>query len=354
MAKMKYQDLIKQIEALSIKEQKAIAKKLIKQLQAPKHSPSMLGEEDISDFGSNEIVCPHCGSTHTIKKGYSNDGKIHRYLCKDCGKRFRRTTGSVLSNSKKDAEIWEKYILLLLKGCTLEVCAKGAGISIPTAFAWRHKILAAMSMGQENVVMSGIAEMDETFIPISYKGNHKHSTTFTMPRKPYHRGSDNREYTKACVLCALDRSGNNYAKMVCAGQLTAKLLDGIVPKIFDTNSIVITDGSKAIGKFFKTSPIEHVTIVAKNNHKFPKKSVYHINNINNFHTRFKKYLLKYNGVATKYLNNYVGLFLWLEANRIAAKNSAAEAVSTVLQVGSYIPNKEFGTWARKPALAPVA
>jgi hypothetical protein len=34
--------------------------------------------------------------------------------------------------------------------------------------------------------------------------------------------------------------------------------------------------------------------------------IYHIQNVNAYHSRLKKWIAKFNGVATKYLANYLG------------------------------------------------
>lgn len=41
---------------------------------------------------------------------------------------------------------------------------------------------------QNSVELNGVVEADETFFALSFKGNHKKSTTFTMPRKAHKRG----------------------------------------------------------------------------------------------------------------------------------------------------------------------
>ena len=79
-----------------------------------------------------------------------------------------------------------------------------------------------------------------------------------------------------------------------------------------------------------------------------------LDNLMGFHARFKAYMSGYKGVATKYLNNYVGLFVWMENYRQAARGEEVEATSTVLEFGSYTPTRSFSTWEHEPALAPVA
>lgn len=42
--------------------------------------------------------------------------------------------------------------------------------------------------------------------------------------------------------------------------------------------------------------------------KSHKKGIYHINNVNGHHSRFKKFMIKFHGVAIKYLNKYVSWY----------------------------------------------
>lgn len=72
---------------------------------------------------------------------------------------------------------------------SIRKCAEIVGISIPTSFLWRHKILDAIRAYIGIGHVSGVVEAHETFFRISYKGNHSKSSTFTMPCKPYKRGT---------------------------------------------------------------------------------------------------------------------------------------------------------------------
>ena len=148
---------------------------------------------DISEFAEETPVsCPYCGSTNVIKWGFSKDRVTRRYKCMDCPYTFSRTTNTVISHTHKDTSVWEEYILLTLEGASLHACAKRCKIAVATAFSWRYKIMAALATDLDTKQLSGVVEMDETFVRISYKGNHKNSKTFKMPRPTYKRGPDNR------------------------------------------------------------------------------------------------------------------------------------------------------------------
>ena len=43
-----------------------------------------------------------------------------------------------------------------------------------------------------------------------------------------------------------------------------------------------------------------------------KEGIYHIQHINAVHSKFKKWMNRFNGVATKYINNYMYWFKWLQ------------------------------------------
>ena len=105
---------------------------------------------DISGQNSLEKViaakevskCPHCDSTHFVKNGTKCNNQ--RYLCRDCKKSFVEQTGTILYNSQKGIEVWEKYIHCMIEKYPLRKCAKICDINLATAFAWRHKILDAL------------------------------------------------------------------------------------------------------------------------------------------------------------------------------------------------------------------
>ena len=67
------------------------------------------------------------------------------------------------------------------------------------------------------------------------------------------------------------------------------------------------------------------------------KGSFHIQNINNLHYRFQRFLATYNGVSTKYLNHYVNLFVWIENHKkIANATLEKELLNTLTMNNTYI------------------
>ena len=107
-------------------------------------------------------------------------------------------------------------------------------------------------------------------------------------------------HNKVCVLTALDRQKHSFNKPVGYGKVNKDQVAILQHRIND-NSILITDGDRSY-KVLKDVKLKQL--------KFgkPQSKVYHLNNINNFHSHLKKFMIRFNGVATKYLDNYVNYF----------------------------------------------
>lgn len=340
--------LIQNLDAYPPEQQREAAQALLRYINEPRGAARLLAGEKLSDYDRESIIaCPYCGSVHANKYGYMRDRVTQRYRCCDCAKTFARHTNTVISRTRKDMSVWEDYILLTLKGESLAVCAKRCNMTISTAFAWRHKILAALAECVGDEVLSNVVEIDETFFRVSYKGNHKKSKNFKMPRPAYRRGSDNRGKMRdrVTVFCAVERGRKAYAEVFCTGAISTRILKSYLPDRFDDDTLILSDGLNVYKSYFASTKLEHRGIPAKQRGK----GINHINNVNNFHHRLKEFMGKYNGVSTKYLNNYVSLYTWLDNARLAAKADAHGVATEILKFGSYRPYREFRTWPRTPA-----
>ena len=306
--------ILQTAKCLSSEELKRISDALLKMLSQT---------TDIHGVSVQHVEkCRKCGDAHIVKFGKDKNGK-QRYKCKSCGATFTETSCSALSHTRHSEIVWETYIHLLLTGASLEECAFQCGISVRTAFIWRHKILMILQQDQSNRIMAGIIEADETYFPISYKGNHKKSKRFVMPREAYCRGSDNRSNNvpKACVMCAVERNGQSYSEVLGDGQSTTKMVNYAFEKRVAPDSIMLTDGGRAMYNYFsKKKDVDLITLKSSmsgsHNGGDPEiRGIYHIQTVNNFHTRLRRFLRRHNGVSTKYLNHYVGLFAWIENHK---------------------------------------
>jgi len=258
---------------------------------------------------SKGVVCLHCESTKVIKHGKKKN--VQRFRCKDCGKTFNDLTLTPMANSKVSPEQWVDYAKCMVLGFSIRKSATYCKISVKTSFYMRHRLLDAVRNFQGIGEVSGIVEMDETFLPESFKGNHKKSD-FKMPRDARKRGKQVKKRgisnEQVCIATAIDRENNIIFEMVNKGRIGTIDLERLFKDRLDPNSLICTDSHPSYNKFVKKYASEHIKI-ASGKHK---NGVYHISHVNSLHSKFKKWITRFNGVATKYLPNYLHWFKWMQ------------------------------------------
>lgn len=252
---------------------------------------------------ASETACPICSSNHIIKNGHRKDG-AQKYVCKECKHSFVSTVNSICYYSKKDLSVWEKYIDCMMDGLSIRKTAERCGMHRNNAFVWRHKILDALQNMANGVSLNGVVEADETFFPISYKGNHKNSE-FTMPRHAHKRGHQHHlrglSHEQVCVPCAVNGNGLSIAKITNTGRPSTKNINSLLNNRIQEDSILVTDKSSAYIKFALQNSLELVQMESGKS----TNGMYHIQHINGYHSQLKRFMRPFNGVATKYLNNYL-------------------------------------------------
>ena len=180
-----------------------------------------------------ECYCIYCEGKHVVKNGKRKDG-VQRCLCRDCHRSFIASTDSITSRTRKSISVWAAYLKCMLDQKTLKQSSEECRISVSTAFTWRHKILDTLSELTEKTYLTGVVEADETFFNVSFKGNHKRSHDFSMPRKAHKRGNDvhakGLSSEKVCVPCAVNDCGISYAKPGKLGKISSDCITDIFGK----------------------------------------------------------------------------------------------------------------------------
>lgn len=252
------------------------------------------------------FVCPNCGATHIVRHG-TYKGK-QRYLCRNCNSTFNDMTNTPMSRTKFP-EKWNPFVECMLKGYSLRKSAEIVGVSYVTLFYWRHKILAALTQTDEKP-FEGIVEMDETFFLHSEKG--KKNLKNRKPRKrggsAKYRGTSNEQ---VCVLVARDRSKNTFSKVATMGKINIKRVNELVGSRFNYMNILCTDGLKGYTTFADSKDMDHYELIQHRTYK----GIFHIQNVNAYHSRLKKWIDRFNGVSSKYLDNYLAWFKFLDSKQ---------------------------------------
>lgn len=262
-------------------------------------------------------VCPYCGSLHIVKNGM-NKGK-QRYFCKTCKKNFVSTTNSIAKYSRFTQETWANYVDCMLSGLSVRKTAQICGIDYKTAFYWRHKIMGSLKEVLDGkLTLQGVIEADETFFPVSYKGNHS-KDGFIMPRKPHKRGERAKKRgisrEKVCVSCMIDQDKNIQSEIAGLGRITTEQLEKL--NKIGANSILVTDKALAYIRFASNNGFELIRLKAGKEYK---RGLYHLGHINAFHSTLKRFMSVFNGVSTKHLSNYLNWHIWLVKTAETVRN----------------------------------
>ena len=253
---------------------------------------------------SEGVECPYCEGIYIVRNGHRKTDNAQRYLCRECGKSFVATTYSVASGTRKSLGTWKKFFECMVNGFSVRKTAEICGIHKNTAFIWRHKVLDALSAIQEEVEMQGIVEADETFFPLSYKGNHSKSS-FVMPREAHERGHSVKKQglsdEQVCTVCAVNRKGLAVSKVGKLGKVSSDCLEAVLSEHILWDTVICTDKEKAYRRF---SEYNNYNLIQLENGK-ASKGIYNIQHINSYHSQLKNFMYRFKGVSTKYLNNYL-------------------------------------------------
>ncbi len=252
--------------------------------------------------------CPRCKSTNIWSKG-SYKG-VKRLKCNDCNKYFSSTSGTALYYIHK-TEKWQAYLQCMKEGLTLRQSALRLGISLQTSFNWRHKILSSLSE-MESDHFTGIVEADEIYLHFSEKGK-KH-----LKRKPRKRGNDGsklKKEHKLGVLITADRNGHKLARVVGRSTMRKEALAEALGGKIDKSAVFCTDSYKVYRGLAKKDGLNHMAVTHLGR-PIQKNKAYHIQTVNNLHKELRDHLSKFNGVSSKYLQNYLYWFL-AKVNKLA-------------------------------------
>ncbi len=222
------------------------------------------------------LSCPRCGSTEFHRHGC--DLSIQRYRCKECARTFKETVNTPLHwihNKKK----MHDYIETMYDRKSIRAAADEIGICEVTSFNWRHKILSSLDRlaSVPSGAPSGICEIR---LPHSYKGQRN------IPEK---------KMPETRSVIAVDARGIPCLELLHKKKKSAEvselLAENIHPKaeIANTKSTLLTSAGRKTDR----EKIHHRAC----NRSIIAQAKMQVADLGDWMARF-------NGVATKYLQQY--------------------------------------------------
>lgn len=243
-------------------------------------------------------TCPYCGSDNSTPLA-----KEHRHHCNNCNTSYSVTVGTIFHRTHLPLQKWFLAISMILnakKGVSARQLARDIEVHRNTAWRISMKIREAMSQRHQRELLTGMVEMDETFIgPRKPRKRHPKDTG---------RMTGTGGHDKTPVTGMVERGGNVKAGVARKrGGLTSKRLSMLVRGYVDTdNSTLLTDqylGYVRIKKFMRHSTVNHsIEYVAPD-------GITHTNHIESFWALLKRGIVgQFHKVSLRYLPMYIDEF----------------------------------------------
>ena len=211
--------------------------------------------------------CPTCSSHDIVKNGRKNN--IQQFKCKECNRRFTRFTDTILEKTRWHWDIWIKVLEMTINSYSIHdminVLTKDygcEGINYKTVWLWRMKLihtLAEMPMPK----LTGVVQVDETFIRESQKGSRKLKSTIgnsverkaRYGRQPSQYGVMGAEF--ATVVTAIDNRGYCVCKVASLGKLSPELFFDLFDQHFDNIAYLCSDANSVYEDYCQLRNIPH-------------------------------------------------------------------------------------------------
>ena len=241
-------------------------------------------------------ICPYCGSIHTVKNQ-------HRHHCYDCKTGFSVTVGTIFHHTHMPLQKWFLAISLMLnarKGLSALQLSRDLQVNKNTAWRVSMQIRKAMTQKGQRELLTGIVEMDETYVG----GKPRKGNKSGGPQQDNKRG---RGTKKVPVIGAVEREGKVKAKATSKGRMKGKHMRAFVKQNVDTTrSHLMTDEYKGYMQMNRIMPHS----VIRHSRWYVDGDI-HTNTIESFWALLKRGMFgQFHSVSKKHLQRYVDEFCY--------------------------------------------
>ena len=254
------------------------------------------------------LHCPRCQGERHHRHGC--DRGLQRYRCCACGKTFSALSRTPLARLRHRA-LWLDYLEGMLETQSVRKAAAALGVHRNTSFRWRHRFLAWTKHDRPDV-LAGIAEADELFLLESQKGSRKLDRPARKRGGVARQRGINRDHD--CILVARDRTGATFDFVTGRGMLTKVQLHRDLLPVLARDVLLVSDGHAAYRRFAQEAGIAHAFVNLRAGERI--RGAVHVQNVNAYHRRFRDWLSRFHGIASRYLPNYLGWRWALDGQRI--------------------------------------
>lgn len=263
----------------------------------------------------NGEFCPYCGTT----KVYTL--KANRYQCSECRNTFSILVGTIFENTKLPLKVWFGAIWLLInhpKGIASTTLAKDLGITQKSAWFVLHRLRHAARTQSFNSPLSGIVEVDETYVGGKAINRHKSQRR----RRKGYAGS----VGKTPVIGAVQRGGDVIARVAPSGPGDAGHF--IKEVVSPSADLIVTDAHPAYATM--TDLPQHQMV----NHRMGEyvRGEAHTNTIESVWALLKRQIVgTHHWISPKHLQQYVSEMTWRMNRRAMTAEERVNALFSTVE-----------------------
>ena len=232
--------------------------------------------------------CPYCASDRTARLQ-------HRHRCYACKTSFSVTVGTIFHHTHMPLQKWFLAVTLILnakKGLSALQLSRDLRVNKNTAWRINMQIRKAMRQSAQRDLLTGIVEMDETYVG-------------GKPRRGGPPATRGRGTDKVPVVGAVERQGRVTAKVTRKGKLKGRHLRSFIrDRINIKRSVLMTDeykGYLGVEKLLPHAVIKHARTYVE--------GIKHTNTIEGFWALLKRGLVgQFHSVTPRHLQRYVDEF----------------------------------------------
>lgn len=248
-------------------------------------------------FGSRRPSCPHCAARRVHCWGTFSGRR--RYRCTACRRTFSDFTGTPLANLKL-IDRWPAFGHCVLASLTVRQTAELLAVDKTTAFRWRHRLLHALDASDTRPLGMAVL-VHETSFPYSEKGRRD------LDRPPRRRSVFGRlDVPTAWVYVAAD-PGLRFASGVTGLHRpnAVDLRSALEPRLQPAAELASVFGPYGAAGLLAVRTHRAYRRVDRCSPEFAvvQRSI----------TALRRWLRRFNGVATRYLSNYLAWHRYLQA-----------------------------------------
>lgn len=242
-------------------------------------------------FWPTGFSCPYCSGT---KAWFLQARTV--FECANCGRQISLTAGSIFQKSKVPLQQWFWLVFLMAtdkKGCSALKAQRLLGIgSYKTAWLMTHKIRDAMQQRDNAYRLSGTIEVDESF----YGKRDRGGKCGNGSRKvPVFIASENRE------------GKPGFAAMRVLKNIGQESINSVIKQVISPGSHLRSDGSASYNLVGEQGCTREAHVV-RGNQKVNDKALQWVHVLASNSKRFL--LSTHHGIAKKYLDRYLGEFIY--------------------------------------------